>query len=80
MMNSIPVPDMTLRQLYKNTIQTAIDVIQETSDTVSERPYISDTTFRRRLVEIFTFPDRRLYVGIWLIVISFILYFIDSAA
>ena len=51
-MNTIPVPDMTLRQIYKNTIQTAIDVIQDTSDILSEKPYMSDTTLRRRLVKV----------------------------
>jgi hypothetical protein len=79
-MNAIPVPDMTLRQIYKNTIQTAIDVIQDGSDAISERPYLSDTTFRRRMVEIVTQPSRRLYIGIWLIVFAFIFYFIDSTA
>ena len=74
------VPDMTLRQVYRSTIQTAIDIIQDISNIVSDKPYLSDTTFRRKLVETFTLPSRRLYVGIWLIVIAFIFYFIDSTA
>lgn len=79
-MSTISVPDMTLRQVYKNTIQTAIDVIQDSSEVLSEKPYMTDVSFRRRMVEIFTLPERRLYMGIWLIVIAFILYFIDSTA
>lgn len=76
----VPVPDMTLRTLYKNTLQTAIDAIQDTSTVLSARPYTSDTEFRRKLVEIFTAPGRRLYIGIWLCFLAFVFYFIDSAA
>lgn len=76
----VPVPDMTLRTLYKNTLQTAIDAIQDTSALLSARPYTSETEFRRKLVEVFTAPGRRLYIGIWLCVLAFIFYFIDSAA
>ena len=77
---AVPVPDMTLRSLYRNTIQTAIDMIQEISNTLSARPYTSDTEFRRALVTTFIKPGRRLYVGIWLCLLAFVFYFIDSAA
>ena len=75
-----PVPDMTLRTLYKNTLQTAIDMIQEISNILSNRPYTSDTEFRRSLVEVFIQPGRRLYVGLWLCFFAFVFYFIDSSA
>lgn len=75
-----PVPDMTLRSLYRNTLQTAVDMIQEISTILSARPYTSDTEFRRALVSVFIQPGRRLYVGIWFCVLAFVVYFIDSAA
>lgn len=78
--NPVSVPDMTLRALYRNTLQTAIDMIQEISNILSARPYTSDTEFRRSLVGVFIQPGRRLYVGIWLCVLAFVVYFIDSAA
>jgi hypothetical protein len=77
---SVPVPDMTLRSIYKKTLQTAIDIIQDISALLSARPYTSDTEFRRKLIEIGTRPDRRLYVGLWLCFFALVVYFIDSAA
>lgn len=74
------VPDMTLRTLYKYTIQTAIDIIQDISALLSARPFTSDTEFRRKLVEVFTKPQRRLYVGLWLCFFALVFYFIDSSA
>jgi hypothetical protein len=76
----VPVPDMTLRSLYRNTLQTAIDMIQDISKILSARPYTSDTEFRRALVAVFIQPGRRLYVGIWFCLLAFVVYFIDSAA
>jgi len=75
-----PVTELSMKELYRRTIQTLIDIIQEVSDLIGQRNYISQATFRRRLFEIFTAPERRLYVGVVLILLSFILYFIDSAA
>ena len=76
----VPVPDMTVRSLYRNTIQTAIDMVQDISKSISARPYTSDTEFRRSIVNTFIQPGRRLYVGIWLCLLAFVFYFIDSAA
>lgn len=72
--------DITVKELYKNTIQTAINIINDSSDLITNRDTMTLASFRRQMFETFTNPERRLYVGIWLIAISFILYFIDSAA
>lgn len=74
------VADITVRDLYKNTLQTAIDIINESSELITNRDTMTPTAFRRSVFQAFTNPERRIYVGIWLIVISFVLYFIDSAA
>jgi cell division protein FtsX len=75
-----PVTELSIKEIYRRTLQSLISIIQEISDLISQRNYISQTTFRRRLFEIFTTPERRLYVGILLMLLSFMLYFIDSAA
>jgi len=75
-----PLFELSVKELYRRTLQTAIDIINDLSDVITQKSYISDSTFRRNLFDIFTKPERRLYVGIWLILLSFILYFIDSAA
>lgn len=75
-----PVTELSIKEIYRRTLQAIIDIIQEISELITQRNYISQATFRRRLFEIFTTPERRLYMGIVLIILSFILYFIDSAA
>ena len=75
-----PWVKLPLQEIYKRTLQTAMDVINDMSTILSQKEYISSASFRRKLVTAFTREDRRLYIGIWLIFLSFILYFIDSAA
>lgn len=72
--------DLPVRVLFTESIQTAIDIINDVSKVVSEEPFISSVEFRREIFEAFTKKERRTYVGLWLIFLSFILYFIDSAA
>ena len=71
--------DMSVRELFQKTIQTMIDIINEVSDIISQRNIMSSVDFRRNIFEAFTKPERRTYVGIWMIFLSFVLYFIDSA-
>lgn len=77
---STPLFELSIKEVYRRTLQASIDIIQEVSDIISQKSYLGQTTFRRRLFEAFTKPERRLYVGIWLVFLSFVLYFIDSAA
>ena len=77
---STPLFELSVKEIYRRTLQASIDIIQEVSDLISQKNYMSQTTFRRKTFEVFTKPERRLYVGIWLVFISFMLYFIDSAA
>lgn len=71
---------LPLHEVYKRSLQTAIDVVQDVSGIVSQKDFISQTSLRRQVVTAFTREDRRIYIGIWLIFLSFVLYFIDSAA
>lgn len=77
---STPIFELSLKEVYRRTLQASIDIINDASEIISQKNYMSQTTFRRKLFEIFTKPERRLYVGIILILFSFILYFIDSSA
>jgi hypothetical protein len=76
---STPIFELSLKELYKRTLQTAIDIINDVSNILSMRGNISNETLRRQLFKAFTLPERRLYVGIWLLLVAFILYFIDSS-
>jgi hypothetical protein len=71
---------LTIGQIYDNTIKTVVAIINDFSVLVSEKEVITNTEFRRRLLGIFILQERRMYVGVVLIILSFILYFIDSSA
>ena len=77
---STPWVKLPLQVIYKRTLQTAIDVIQDVSSILSQKEFLSNASFRRKLVVAFTREDRRLYIGIWFVFLSFVIYFIDSAA
>jgi hypothetical protein len=74
------IMDLSVREVLRRTIGTAIDIIEDISQILSERRQMSNTELRRALFGTFASPGRRIYVGIWLVFFSFVLYFIDSAA
>jgi len=71
---------LSLKELFRRYLQTAIDILNDLSEIISRRNYVSNATFRRDLFSIFTKKERRLYVGLWIMFFSFVLYFLDSAA
>lgn len=70
---------LTINQIYDNTIKTIVSIINDISELISEKEVLTNTEFRRKLFQIFLLKERRMYVGILLVVFSFILYFIDSS-
>lgn len=70
---------LTINQVYDNTLKTTVAILNDISETISEKEVLTNAEFRRRLVDIFLIKERRMYVGILLIIFSFILYFIDSS-
>lgn len=70
----------TLYDIYKGVIQTIIDIIEDLTTLNADRNYISNQIFRERLFNIFLNNDRKIYIGIILIFLSFIMYFIDGAS
>lgn len=71
---------ISLSELYKRLLKVIVDIINDVSNTIGARDTMSSTAFRRQIFGAFTSPDRRMYVGILFILLSFMLYFIDSAA
>lgn len=75
-----PWIDLPVRDLFVQSIETAIKIIEDISALLSQREQYTSAEYRRQFVHVFMQPQRRVYVGLWLIFISFMLYFIDSAA
>lgn len=74
------VLELPLGEIIRRTLQTAVDIINDLTRVLTNRYYMSEASFRRKIFVIFTKPSRSLYVGILLVLLAFILYFIDSAA
>ena len=74
--------NLTINELYKNTLQTVIDIINdiiELNNKVSQEP--NDINYYiTKVIYILTDNYRKLYVGIILIILSFVIYFIDGAS
>ena len=70
--------NISLLDIYKNTIQTIIDIINDTT-------HLFDITqnynnIYRKILKILFKNERMFYIGIILIILSFIIYFIDGAS
>ena len=76
--NGKPIYEFTVNELYKNTLQTIIDIINDITELVANRKNLGEETFRKELFECFMKDNRKVYVGIVLIFLAFILYFLDS--
>jgi hypothetical protein len=70
------IMDIKLVDIYKNTIQTIIDIINEISIITSNYNY---KTVYNDIYKIIFKKDRLVYIGIILIFLSFVIYFIDGA-
>ena len=68
---------LTIIDIYKNTIQTIIDIINDIIE-LYETSY-SQVKFNR-LLYIFLNENRMFYIGIILVILSFVIYFIDGAS
>ena len=68
------IHEYTLSELYTGTIQTVIDIINEFTALNADRKYISGQVYRERLFKIIFKDDRKIFLGIVLVILSFILY------
>lgn len=69
--------NFTIIDIYKNTIQTIIDIINETMVIIDNSSSYSSNYFTN-IILIFFKEYRMFYVGIILIILSFVIYFIDD--
>lgn len=73
--------ELTVHELYQNTLQYLIDVIKDISFHLSfNYKNYPNQEYRKILFKIFFSKERILYTGIILIFISFIMYFIDNVS
>jgi len=79
--NNKMIHEYSLHELYINTMQYLIDVINDISDflTINHKNE-TNQEYREKIFRIFFRNDRILYTGILLIFISLILYFIDGVS
>ena len=75
-----PIYNLTINELYKNTLQTLIDIINDIIEVYSKKNYINTNNYIYILFNIFTKDNRKIYVGILIIIMSFIIYFIDGVS
>lgn len=75
-----PIYNLTINELYKNTLQTLIDIINDIIEVYSKKNYINTNNYIYILLNIFTKDNRKIYVGIIIIIMSFIIYFIDGVS
>lgn len=77
--NEKKIYEYTIHELYVNTIQYMIDVINDLGVFFQiNHTNIDNNEYRNKLLNIFFNDERKLYSGIVLIFISIILYFIDG--
>ena len=72
-----PFYELTIKELYKNTLQISIDIINDFTDMYSKNEYMYDINI---IINIITKDNRKIYVGIIIIFLSFIIYFIDGVS
>jgi hypothetical protein len=70
--------NISIIDIYKNTIQTIIDIINDTTHLLD----ISNNyqNIYQKILKILFKNERMFYIGIILIILSFIIYFIDGAS
>ena len=79
--NNKMVYEYTINELYQNTMQYLIDVINDIADFISiDHKNDTNKEFRNKLFNIFLNENRKLYTGIILIIISLIIYFVDGVS
>lgn len=70
--------NFSILEIYHNTLQTIIDIINEVMTVLDNTN--KDQYFYKKLLNIFLNENRMFYIGIILIFLSFIIYFIDGAS
>jgi hypothetical protein len=69
------ITDLNISNIYKNTIQTIIDIINEIIISIDNNNYNYNNIYK-----IFFREERQFYIGIIFILLSFVIYFIDGVS
>ena len=67
------ITNLNINNIYKNTIQTIIDIINEVIISIDNNNY-------KDIYKIIFKEDRQFYIGILFILLSFVIYFIDGVS
>ena len=70
------ITELNISNIYKNTIQTIIDIINEVMIILEN----NDKNLYQNLLNVFYKKERQFYIGIIFIVLSFVIYFIDGVS
>ena len=70
------ITELNISNIYKNTIQTIIDIINEVIIILDN----NDKNLYQNLLNVFYKKERQFYIGIIFIVLSFVIYFIDGVS
>ncbi len=73
------IHEYTVYEIYQGTINTILNIINDITELYSQRSYINQKVYRQRIFDIFFSSDRKIFLGITLVILSFIVYFIDAA-
>lgn len=68
--------NFSIIELYNNTMKTMIDII---NDVIRILDNNNKESYFRNIFQIFFSENRMFYIGIILIILSFVIYFIDGA-
>jgi hypothetical protein len=71
------ITELNISNIYKNTIQTLIDIINEV---IIMTDYNNYKNFYENLKNILFKEERQFYIGIIFILLSFVIYFIDGVS
>ena len=75
-----PIYEYTVGEIYKNTLQTSIDILNDLTNYYTNKEYTAEKSYSQIIFDIFLKDNRKVYVGIMLIILSFVIYFIDGAS
>ena len=70
------ITELNINIIYKNTIQTIIDIINEIIIILDN----DDKNIYQKIFYVFYKEERQFYIGIIFIVLSFVIYFIDGVS
>jgi hypothetical protein len=78
-MDIIDITKLNVGDIYKNTIQTIIDIINDLTFLFNDDNKNYNKIYYE-IIDIIFKKDRMFYVGIIFIILSFVIYFIDGVS